>query len=125
VTKYNAYQRKYTATTKGKLARNKAVNKYRKTTKGRLISCFFHIKERCENYKHPAYSHYGGRGIKCKFKSCKEFVDYIINELQIDPKGLEIDRIDNNGHYEKGNVRFVTHKENCNNKNVYNYWVKK
>lgn len=84
-----------------------------------LIGCirrrFYAIKQRCNNPKHPAYKYYGGRGIELKFTS-DEFVDYVINELKIDPRGLDIDRIDNNKHYEPGNIRFVTHKENCNNK---------
>lgn len=32
------------------------------------------------------------------------------------PPHLEIDRINNDGHYEKENCRWVTHKENCNNR---------
>ena len=31
-------------------------------------------------------------------------------------KGLTIDRIDNDGHYEPGNIQFISHKLNCNNK---------
>lgn len=32
--------------------------------------------------------------------------------------GLELDRIDNNGNYEPGNCRFVTHAENNRNKRM-------
>lgn len=87
-----------------------------KTTKGYLITVFHHIKERCNNPKHPSYENYGGRGIKCKFKSSKQFVDYIMNKLKVDPHNLQVDRINNNGHYEPGNIRFITAKENSNNK---------
>lgn len=89
--------------------------KYRQTFIGHLYQRFQHIKQRCNNPKNVAYKYYGGRGIKCLFKSSDEFIDYIINELQINPKGLDIDRIDNNGHYEPGNIRIVTHAENMKN----------
>lgn len=39
-----------------------------------------------------------------------------MNELKIDPRGLTIDRIDNSGNYEKGNIQFITHKENNQNR---------
>ncbi len=90
--------------------------KYRKTLIGRLRMCFYFMRHRCNNSKNKRYKHYGGRGIKCLFKSSQEFVDYVLNELKIDPCGLIIDRIDNDGNYEKGNIRFVTIAENNRNK---------
>lgn len=92
------------------------VKKYRQTIIGHLRYCFSGIKYRCNNPKYIRYKDYGGRGIKCLFKSSNEFINYIINELQIDPRGLQIDRINNDGNYEPGNIRFVTAKENCNNR---------
>ena len=77
---------------------------------------FVGIKQRCNNPNHKAYKYYGGRGIQNKFKSLDEFRNYIINELQIDPRKLTIDRINNNGNYEKENIRFVTQAENNKNK---------
>lgn len=77
---------------------------------------FVGIKQRCNNPKYKGYKNYGGRGIRCLFKSSDEFVNYIINELQIDPRKLTIDRIDNDGNYERGNIRFVTQTENLKNR---------
>ena len=88
----------------------------RKTLIGGLHHRFDNMKKRCDNPKCDKYKNYGGRGIKCLFKSADDFIDYVVNVLQVDPRGLTIDRIDNNGHYERGNIRFVTHKVNCNNR---------
>lgn len=81
---------------------------------------FATIKTRCTNPKHKSYMIYGGRGIQCRFKSSQEFVDYVINDLGYNTyekiKELWIDRINNNGHYESGNIRFVSAKINNNNK---------
>lgn len=88
---------------------------YSNTINGHLRKVFSNIKRRCENINSKDYKYYGGRGIKCKFESAKEFIDYVLSKLEIDPRKLECDRIDNNGDYEKGNIRFVSHKENCQN----------
>lgn len=89
--------------------------KYQNGVKGYLRHIYTCIKHRCNNPKDIGYKYYGGRGIKCRFIS-DEFVDYVIKVLKIDPRGLEIDRINNDGNYEKGNIRFITHQENCNNR---------
>jgi hypothetical protein len=90
----------------------KRVN-YRQTIWGYLINVFYNIKQRCTNPEHWCYSRYGGRGIQCRFSSSKEFALYVIEELRVDPRGLDTDRIDINGHYEPGNIQFITHQENC------------
>lgn len=91
-------------------------NKYRRTIRGILVSRFADMKRRCENPNHRAYKDYGGRGIKCLFESSDDFVTYVVNKLQVDPYGLEIDRIDNDGHYEPGNLRLIPHVENMSNR---------
>lgn len=79
-----------------------------------LYGVWFGIKQRCDDSKNP---HYGGRGIKmCKeWKlSSKAFLTWAIKNGY--RKGLQIDRIDNNGDYEPKNCRWVTAKENQNNR---------
>ena len=112
----NSHYRKYRQTNRAKLLRKKCREKHRKTFIGYLRIRFNSMKQRCNDPKHRSYKNYGGRGIKCLFKSSDEFIDYIINKLQINPRGLQIDRINNDGHYESGNIRFVTAKVNNNNR---------
>lgn len=73
------------------------------------------ILDRCDNPKNPSYHRYGGRGIGV----CPSWYDYrkFAEDL---PDGYfpkaDIDRIDNNIGYCKGNVRWVTRSENSKNK---------
>ena len=93
------------------------LKKYRKTVNGHLRHIYGAMKQRCNNPNIHNYNRYGGRGIRLKFTS-DEFIDYVINVLKIDPRGLTIDRINNDGHYEKGNIRFITKKENSIKRNA-------
>lgn len=70
------------------------------------------VINRCNDPKNKSYQDYGGRGIKCLLKSVSDIVD----DIGFRPsKNHSIDRINNNGHYEKGNIRWATRKEQNNN----------
>jgi hypothetical protein len=75
------------------------------------------IRERCYYPKHKSYKDYGGRGIEVCTEwraEASAFIEWAMaNGYQ---KGLTIDRINTNGDYSPDNCRFVTHKENCNNR---------
>jgi len=73
--------------------------------------------QRCTNPKHKHYNSYGGRGITvCKeWESFEAFLDWALKNGYSDT--LEIDRKENDGNYEPGNCRFITHLENCHNQN--------
>ena len=75
-------------------------------------------KQRCENPNDPQYPNYGARGIKFKFSSILEAGLYLIHTFGIPSRDMELDRIDNNGHYEVGNLRFVTRKMNQANRRI-------
>ncbi len=85
---------------------------YYRTIVGCLKQKFAAMKFRCNNPTAHNFANYGGRGVFVKFENSQEFVDYVINNLRVDPRGLEIDRINNDGHYEPGNIQFVTRDEN-------------
>lgn len=75
-------------------------------------------KQRCFNKNHPNYHHYGGRGITM----CDEWVrDFSAFYVHVGPapehtKRMSVDRIDNNGNYEPGNVRWATPSEQLANR---------
>ena len=84
-----------------------------------LYSKWINMKKRCYDVHSNSYKCYGGRGIKvCDewLYSFHAFYDWSIENGWED--GLEIDRIDNNGNYEPNNCRYVSRKENCNNRST-------
>lgn len=79
------------------------VQKQLNKEKQQLIWIYHDAKARCNNPKHQAFNRYGGRGIQFKFSSFNEWLEH----LGPRPIGYEQDRIDNDGHYEPCNVRWV------------------
>ena len=67
------------------------------------------MRTRCNNPNTAAYPKYGGRGIKV----CPEWNDFsvFLRDMGEAPSGLSIDRIDNDGNYEKDNCRWATRLE--------------
>ncbi len=110
------YMQTYNKTENGKAAIKRGHKKYYATLRGHLQNVFKTARRRCDNCADRSYKNYGGRGIQCLFQSFDEFYEYVINVLRVDPRGLTIDRIDNDGNYEPGNIQFVTHRENQQNK---------
>lgn len=49
-----------------------------------------------------------------EWRNAKVFIDWALSNGY--SEGLQLDRIDNKGNYEPSNCRFVTPKENANNK---------
>lgn len=75
---------------------------------------FFDAKYRCTNPKIRDFPKYGGRGIQFKFKSFEQF----LAGVGFRPPGALLERINNNGHYEPGNVCWATRsRQNKNRRN--------
>ncbi len=85
------------------------------TKRGKRTGAFksyMHAKMRCTNPRVKGYQNYGGRGVEFRFDSFEQF----FAELGHRPLGTTLDRIDNDGHYEPGNVRWATAIEQAQNK---------
>ena len=73
---------------------------------------YLNARRRCLTKSNPAWPNYGGRGIEFRFASFNEFFD------ALGPKpnpSYSVDRINNDGHYEAGNVRWATRTEQNSN----------
>jgi len=77
-------------------------------------------KQRCTNPNDPAYSNYGGRGIEFRFSSVLEAGLWMLANLPNVEREWQIDRVDNDGHYEPGNLRMVKQRANLNNRRCTN-----
>ena len=80
------------------------------------------IKSRCNNPNDKDFYKYGGRGIKL----CDEwflypdgflnFFEHVSQLPHFGESGYTLDRINNDGNYEPGNVRWATYKEQTANR---------
>jgi hypothetical protein len=84
----------------------------------REYSAWDHAKQRCYNPKQRGFKNYGGRGIAMWppwRDSAARFVRDLVKAIGYCPKGHSIDRINNDGNYEPGNVQWATRKQQNNN----------
>lgn len=81
------------------------------------------MQQRCYNQKMHSFAGYGGRGVRVsrewyddelKVRRLENFMKWALSNGY--RRGLQIDRIDNNGDYAPDNCRWVTPKENGRNR---------
>jgi len=91
-------------------------------------------RERMQNIVHNAIGRchrrpsrdYGKRGITVYApwrEDRVEFVRYLLTLPGWDNPKLVVDRTDNDGNYEPGNLRFITQSESLSNRRPYKLWV--
>lgn len=74
------------------------------------------MRERCSNPNNKGYKYYGARGIKVDQEWQGSFETFFRDVGPRPSPQHSIDRINNNGNYEPGNVRWATVYEQAQNK---------
>ena len=96
-----------------------------KTTHGMFrapeYAAYKDAKRRCNNPTNARWTSYGGRGIEVRFLSFEDFYAHIGKRPEGD---YSLERIDNDGHYEKGNVKWATRSEQQHNKRQHTLSVR-
>ena len=89
-----------------------------------LYAVWYGIKQRCFYKNHRSYHNYGGRGIKMCAEWANDYETFYRWAINAGYKrGLEIDRIDNDGDYCETNCRFVARDIQANNKRNVRLWT--
>lgn len=75
---------------------------------------------RCEDRRVQSYPMYGGRGIAVapEWHDVTAFIAWIEANLGPRPDGMSLDRTNNDGNYEPGNLRWATSVQQANNRRV-------
>lgn len=86
-----------------------------------LYATWVGMRQRCNNPKNPSYASYGGRGIKVdpRWNDLATFISDVESEIGVRPPGKSLDRKENDGNYEPGNVQWAdAHQQAINQRSV-------
>ena len=80
-------------------------------------TAWLEMNRRCNNPSFIGFANYGGRGIKVRYAKWRTSFETFLADVGYRPsKRHSLDRIDNDGHYEPGNVRWATRKQQAENR---------
>lgn len=74
------------------------------------------MKQRCQNPRNARYPRYGGRGITVCPVWSEDFTAFLADVGPRPAKHFQLDRINNDGNYEPGNVRWATPQQQAYNR---------
>jgi hypothetical protein len=86
----------------------------RRYIRSRAYRCWANMLHRCRDTRSARYANWGGRGIRV----CVRWLIFenFYADMGDPPPGMSLDRIDNDGDYEPGNVRWATAAEQIANR---------
>jgi len=77
--------------------------------------CWQSMRIRCSDSTRKDWKYYGGRGIRVCERWRDSFENFLEDLGPAPSKKHSLERGESDGHYEPGNVRWATHKEQMNN----------
>ena len=80
---------------------------------------WWHMRSRCLNPKHTDFAYYAGRGITVCERWRNSYALFLADVGRAPSPKHSLDRIDNNGNYEPGNVRWATWSEQMRNRRPF------
>ena len=86
-----------------------------RASKTREYNVWVKVKQRCLNAQCRDYQYYGGRGIRVCDRWRDSFEAFLGDMGHRPSEAHSLDRINNDGHYEPGNVRWATRSEQMRN----------